>query len=274
MNKVVRLLQESRPLVMGILNTTPDSFSDGGQYNRMDSATEHALAMVADGADIIDVGGESTRPGAQPVTAAEEIERVVPVIQAIRQHSSVAISVDSLKTEVMAAAIEAGAEMVNDVNALKAPGAMQLCARTGVAVCLMHMQGEPRTMQDQPQYQQVVEDIKYYLAERANACVQAGIPAVNIIIDPGFGFGKTLQHNLSLLKHLKQIHGLNYPVLVGLSRKSMFGKLLGLEVDQRLAASLAAAVLAYSNGAGIFRVHDVKPTLEVLKLCQAVGKAP
>lgn len=274
MNKVVQLLARSRPLVMGILNTTPDSFSDGGRFTHLDHAVEHALAMVAEGADIIDIGGESTRPGAEPVSAEDEIRRVVPVIQALRAATDVAISVDTLKTEVMAAAIDAGADMVNDVNALQAPGAVELCAARGVAVCLMHMQGEPRTMQARPSYTDVVQEIRHFLAQRAWTCIDAGIPDSHIVIDPGFGFGKTLEHNLSLLKQLDQIHGLHYPVLVGLSRKSMFGKLLGLEIDDRLAVSLAAAVLAYTNGAGIFRVHDVKPTVEALKVCQAVGKAP
>ncbi|TNF34493.1 MAG: dihydropteroate synthase [Gammaproteobacteria bacterium] len=259
---------------MGILNATPDSFSDGGEFLAPDVAVEHALQMVDQGADIIDVGGESTRPGAEPVTIDEELARVIPVITALRNRCQAAISIDTVKPEVMRAAINSGADMVNDVNALNATGAIETCAELKVPVCLMHMQGEPRTMQQDPHYVDVVEDIKDYLQDRVTACVRAGIARENIIIDPGFGFGKTLEHNWSLLKHLNEFRELGLPVLVGMSRKSMLGKVLDAEVDDRLYGSIAAAVLAYTRGARIFRVHDVRATVDALKVCQAMSAAP
>ena len=260
---------------MGILNTTPDSFSDGGQFLSPAIAIKHALDMIWDGADIIDVGGESTRPGAQPVSVAEELDRVIPVIEAIRKQSDIAISIDTVKPEIMRAAVNAGADLINDVNALQADGALQTCAELGAMVCLMHMQGEPRTMQNSPYYENVVEDINVFLAERIAACHQAGISHDQIIIDPGFGFGKTLEHNLSLLKHLDMFQALRLPILVGLSRKSMIGKILDTDkVDNRLYGSLAGVVLAHTKGARIFRVHDVKPTVDALKVCQAMSAAP
>jgi len=271
MSKLQQLLSEQRPLVMGILNTTPDSFSDGGQFNLVSSAVDHALQMIEQGADMIDVGGESTRPGAEPVSLDEEIFRVIPVIEKIRQHSSVLISVDTSKAEVMRRAVAAGADMINDVLALQLPGAMEACAQLKVPVCLMHMQGEPRSMQSSPHYADVVAEVKDFLQHRAAACVQAGIAKGNIVIDPGFGFGKTLEHNLLLLKHLDAFNALHYPVLVGMSRKSMIGKILDAEVGDRLYGSLAAAVLAWSKGARIFRVHDVKPTLDALRISHAVS---
>jgi len=271
MNPVIELLQQNRPLVMGILNTTPDSFSDGGRFYDTGAAVEHALQMLDEGADIIDLGGESTRPGAAAVTLQDELQRVIPVIEALRRHSAVAISIDTSKTEVMSAAVAAGASMVNDVYGLRAPGAVDACARLDVPVCVMHMQGEPRTMQANPSYENVLEQIKTFLQQRVDACVRAGIKRDRIIIDPGFGFGKTLQHNLSLLRQLDSFGTLGLPVLVGLSRKSMFGQLLDAPVDQRLAASIAAAVLAWGKGARIFRVHDVRPTVDALKVCTAMN---
>ena len=272
-NKIIDLLSSQRPLVMGILNTTPDSFSDGGQFNVTSHALDHALQMISEGVDIIDIGGESTRPGAHPVSVEEELQRVLPVIDAIREQSDVAISIDTSKVEVMNAAIRAGADMVNDVNALRAQGAIEACAQLAVPVCLMHMQGEPRVMQKSPQYNNVVEDIKFFLQQRIDVCVQAGIKKQHILVDPGFGFGKTIEHNLSLLKHLHALQAMNFPVLVGLSRKSMLGAVLNAEVGDRLYGGLSAAVLAYTKGAHIFRVHDVKPTVDALKICQAVSNA-
>ena len=263
-------LKTGEPVVMGVLNVTPDSFSDGGQFNRHEAAVEHAMAMQTAGADIIDIGGESTRPGAVSVSLEEEIERVVPVIEAIRQHSAIPISIDSSKTEVMRAAIDAGANMVNDVNALQAAGAMEVCSQLKVPVCLMHKQGEPSTMQDNPVYENAVEEVNLFLQQRVKACLQAGIRQENIIIDPGFGFGKRLKDNLQLLRHIDEFLASGYPVLVGVSRKSMFGTLLDLPVEERACISVSAVVLAYTRGARFFRVHDVKATLDALKLCEAV----
>ena len=256
---------------MGILNVTPDSFSDGGRYDRCDAAIEHALSMQAAGASIIDIGGESTRPGAQSVTIQDELDRVIPVIEALRRQSDIAISVDTMKPEVMQAAIDAGADMVNDVNALQAEGAVEVCARAGVPVCLMHKQGTPQTMQDNPTYRDVLAEVSDYLCLRARDCVEAGIRAEDIIVDPGFGFGKTLENNLSLLEGMSVFSALEYPVLVGISRKSMFGMLLGRDVEHRLVASTSAAVIAYQKGARFFRVHDVAATCDALKLCEAVN---
>ena len=260
----------SRAIVMGILNVTPDSFSDGGRYDRVEQALEHALQMQQQGADIIDIGGESTRPGANAVDVEEELARVIPVIRAIRERSSVPISIDTSKTEVMRAAVAAGANMVNDVNALRAPGAAAACAELGIPVCLMHMQGEPRTMQQNPQYNDVVRDVADFLHQRAEGCLAAGIERHNIVLDPGFGFGKTLQHNLGLLGGLESICELELPVLVGFSRKSMLGAITDKPVDERLYAGIAAAVIAYGKGARLFRVHDVAPTRDTLAVCQAL----
>ncbi|HEX5635665.1 MAG TPA: dihydropteroate synthase [Gammaproteobacteria bacterium] len=271
MNRLQSLLREKRPLVMGILNTTPDSFSDGGLFNNVSSAVAHALQMIEQGADIIDVGGESTRPGAAPVALVDELARVIPVIEKIRQQTSVLISIDTSKVEVMRQAVAAGAGMINDVLALQMPGAVEICAQLKVPVCLMHMQGEPRSMQNNPHYSDVVTEVKTFLEERAAVCLQAGIAGENIVVDPGFGFGKTLQHNLLLLKHLDQLTAMPYPVLAGVSRKSMIGKILNVESHDRLHGSLAAAVLACSKGARILRVHDVKPTVDALRVCHAVS---
>ena len=257
-------------VVMGILNVTPDSFSDGGQFDQLDAALKHALQMQQDGAEVIDIGGESTRPGAAVVSLDEELARVIPVIEKIRQHSDVAISIDTSKPQVMREALAAGVSMVNDVNALCADGALAVCAEYDAPVCLMHKQGEPQSMQDNPQYQDVVAEVSQYLAARADACIEAGISEKNIIIDPGFGFGKSLENNLSLLRKMPHFCAMPYPVLVGISRKSMFGMLLGREVEQRLVASTTAAAIAYQKGARFFRVHDVAQTCDALKLCEAV----
>ncbi len=256
---------------MGILNVTPDSFSDGGQFNQLENALNRALQMQKEGAEIIDIGGESTRPGAKPVSIAEELARVVPVIEKIRQHSDIAISIDSSKPEVMQAAIDAGVSMVNDINALHAEGALEVCAKHQIPVCLMHKQGKPQTMQNSPKYTDIVNEIRQYLLTRADSCVEAGIARENIFVDPGFGFGKTLENNLSLLKEMQQFCLLDYPVLVGISRKSMFAALLGRGVEQRLVASTSAVVIAYQKGARFFRVHDVAETCDALKLSEAVA---
>ena len=260
----------SRAIVMGILNVTPDSFSDGGQFDRVEQAVEHALRMQQEGADIIDIGGESTRPGAQPVSVDEELERVLPVIRAIRQQSTIPISIDTSKAEVMRAAVAEGADMVNDVNALQAGGAVEVCAELAVPVCLMHMQGQPRTMQQEPYYVDVVKEVADFLLQHNQRCVAAGIAPDRIVIDPGFGFGKTLQHNLALLRGLDAICALELPVLVGISRKSMLGAILDKPVEDRLFAGIAAAVIAYSKGARLFRVHDVAPTRDALAVCDAL----
>jgi dihydropteroate synthase len=265
-----RQLYLSRAIVMGILNVTPDSFSDGGRFDRVERAVEHALRMQEEGADIIDLGGESTRPGAAAVTVDEELGRVIPVIRALRQQTSLPISIDTSKPEVMRAAVGEGANMVNDVNALQANGAVQTCAELEVPVCLMHMQGEPRTMQQDPQYDDVVKDVAAYLQQRSIECIESGIHRNNIVIDPGFGFGKTLRHNLELLNGLESISGLELPVLVGISRKSMLGAILDRPVNERLYAGIAAAVIAYQKGARLFRVHDVGPTRDALAVCDAL----
>ncbi len=256
------------PVIMGILNVTPDSFSDGGEYDRVDAAVARALAMQAEGAQVIDVGGESTRPGAQPVNAEQEIERVVPVIEAIRRQSKVQISIDTSKPEVMAAAVRVGANLVNDVNALRAEGAVECCAELGVPVCLMHMQGEPRTMQQSPEYSDVVAEVRDFLLARAQCCMQAGIAVEQILLDPGFGFGKSLEHNIELFSRLSELCALDFPVLIGVSRKSMLGAILDRPVEQRLIGSVAAAVIAYGKGARWFRVHDVAETRDALELCR------
>jgi dihydropteroate synthase len=262
----------SRPLarVMGILNVTPDSFSDGGLWARPERALRRAVEMAEAGADIIDVGGESTRPGSRPVSVDEELDRVVPVIEAIAASTGVTVSVDTSKPEVMVAAVRAGAGMINDVCALQQPGALETAAGLNVPVCLMHMKGQPRDMQEQPEYEDVVGEVEAFLAERAEACMAAGIPADRIAIDPGFGFGKTLEHNRELFRNLRRLCGSGYPMLVGVSRKSMLGTITGRSVDERLAGSLAAAVLAAQAGAAILRVHDVAETVDALKVAEAL----
>ncbi|HEV2111844.1 MAG TPA: dihydropteroate synthase [Gammaproteobacteria bacterium] len=264
-------LDLSRPRIMGVLNRTPDSFSDGGAYTDLGAALAHARAMLAEGADILDVGGESTRPGAASVGVEEELKRVLPLIETLSGELKARVSVDTSKPEVMRAATAAGAVMINDVYALRQPGALEAAAASGAAVCLMHMQGEPRTMQQDPRYRDVVKEVGEFLLERAGACLAAGIPRERIVLDPGFGFGKTLEHNLTLLRRLPELATLGYPLLVGLSRKSMLGTLLGgRPVEQRLYASVAAATAAAMNGARILRVHDVAPTADALKVTSAV----
>ena len=263
-------LDLSRPQVMGILNITPDSFSDGGDFFSPEQAVAHAARMVEAGAAIIDVGGESTRPGAPPVSVDEELRRVIPVIEALQASLSVPVSVDTRKPEVMQAAVVAGAGLINDVNALQAPGAVEQAAQLGVPVCLMHMQGTPESMQKQPEYGDVVAEVKDFLTGRASLCMQQGIAREQILLDPGFGFGKTTTHNLLLLQHLEQLVASGYPVLAGLSRKSMIGKVLGLPVDKRLYPGVALAVLAVWKGATMVRCHDVRETLEAIRMCEAV----
>jgi dihydropteroate synthase len=265
-----RPLDLSRPAVMGILNVTPDSFSDGGIFLSLDSAIEHARRMEQEGVDIIDVGGESTRPGAQPVSAQEEIDRVLPVIEVLHARIPLPISIDTSKPEVMRAAVAAGAGFINDVRALRGDGALEAAAESRVPVCLMHMRGEPRTMQDAPRYRDVVTDVADFLRGRLDSARAAGIPMERLVIDPGFGFGKDLEHNLELLRGLRHFRRLGAPILAGLSRKSMIGKALGLPVERRLQASVALALMAVQNGARIVRVHDVGPTVEALRMWQAV----
>jgi dihydropteroate synthase len=265
-----RTLDLDRVAVMGILNITPDSFSDGGVFIGADSAVAHAMAMVEQGADIIDVGGESTRPGAKAVSVQEEMDRVIPVIEVVAPQINVPISIDTSKPEVMRAAVDAGAGLINDVNALRTEGALAAAAETGASVCLMHMKGEPRTMQENPHYDDVVAEVHAFLAERIAASVSAGIATNKLVIDPGFGFGKTLEHNLTLLRGLSTLTDLDVPVLAGLSRKSMIGMALNLPVEQRLHASVALALIAAQNGARIIRVHDVAPTVEAIRMWEAV----
>ncbi len=263
-------LDLSRPQVMGVLNITPDSFSDGGDFFAPEKAVQRALQMESEGAAIIDIGGESTRPGAEPVAEADEIRRVVPVIEALQSRLRVPISIDTQKPGVMRAAIQAGAGFINDVNALREPGALDAAAECGVPVCLMHMQGDPRTMQGDPQYGDVVDEVKMFLQQRLSVCEQAGIRSERIVLDPGFGFGKTAHHNLQLLARLEEFGRLGRPVVVGLSRKSMIGKLLGLEVGERLPASIALAVLAVERGARLVRSHDVAATWQALQMSTAL----
>lgn len=258
------------PVVMGVLNVTPDSFSDGGRFFAPGHAVTHALAMAGEGAALLDVGGESTRPGAAPASTAVELERVIPVIEALVASGAPPVSIDTTKPEVMLAAAAAGAELINDVRALAAPGALEAAAATGCGVCLMHMQGEPRTMQEAPAYDDVVEEVYAFLATRIEACTAAGIGLERIVIDPGFGFGKLLPHNLSLMRHLDRFTRLGVPVLVGVSRKSMLGAVTGRPVGERLAAGLALATLAVSAGARIIRSHDVAATLDAVRMTTAV----
>ncbi len=257
--------------VMGIVNVTPDSFSDGGLFLSQNNAFKQAKQLIAEGADIIDIGGESTRPGAEPVSVQEELDRVIPLVEKIRAEFSVSISVDTSKSLVMREAIAAGVDIINDVMALTGEDSIAAVAASDtVKVCLMHMQGEPRTMQKNPKYDNVIEDIKAFLLMRIEACVNAGIASNRIIIDPGFGFGKTVVHNLLLMKHLQLFSQLGYPVLVGISRKSFIGKILNKQVTERLYGSLALTVLAVSKGASIIRTHDVAATVDALKMTDAV----
>lgn len=263
-------LNLDRTRVMGILNVTPDSFSDGGQWADKDRALRHASEMALAGADIIDIGGESTRPGAQDVGAEQELDRVIPVIEAIVSEIGIPVSIDTSKPEVMSAAVAAGAGMINDVLALRCSGALETAASLSVPVCIMHMQGDPRDMQHNPVYHDVAGEVLDFLLIRVRACQDAGIPSQQIIIDPGFGFGKTLQHNIDLFRALPIFVAAGYPVLVGISRKSMLGQLTGQPIGQRLYSSLSAAVLAAQAGASIIRVHDVAETVDALKIVTAL----
>ncbi len=259
-----------RPLIMGIVNVTPDSFSDGGQFLDPAAAIEHAARLVEEGADILDIGGESTRPGAEPVSAEEELARVLPVLRAARD-LPVPVSVDTLKPQVMRAVLDEGASMINDVNALRAPGALEAVRGSNCGLCLMHMQGEPRTMQAAPRYDDVLAEVKAFLAQHIAACEAAGVARERLVIDPGFGFGKSGQHNLALLRGLSALRDLGIPVLAGLSRKSTLGTITGRGSEDRLAASLAAALLAVERGAAIVRVHDVAATRDALLVLRAVN---
>lgn len=264
-----RTLDLSRPRVMGVLNVTPDSFSDGGRYHGLDAAVAHGLRMIEEGAHILDVGGESTRPGAGPVEADEEIRRVVPVIERLHGRADAVISVDTSKPQVMRAAAQAGAELINDVRALSEDGALEAAVSTRCAVCLMHMQGQPRSMQLAPHYNDVVNEVKAFLHQRVQVCRAAGLPEDRIVIDPGFGFGKTLEHNLQLLRHLRELSS-DLPIMVGLSRKSIVGRITGRPSGERVYGSVALAVMAVINGARIVRVHDVCATVDALKTVEAV----
>lgn len=263
-------LQFDVPAVMGILNVTPDSFSDGGRFAGRDSALRQAEAMSRDGAAIIDVGGESTRPGATDVSEQEELDRVLPVIEAVVDAVDVPVSIDTSKPAVMRAAVGAGAEMINDIRALREDGALEAAVELQRPVCLMHMQGQPRTMQREPGYGDVVADVAQFLAERVRACAAAGLAEDKIIVDPGFGFGKTPRHNIELLANLRQLRSVGRPILVGLSRKSTLGELTGRDVGDRLPASIAAAVFAVVEGARIVRVHDVRETVDAMRVTAAV----
>ncbi|WP_350608065.1 dihydropteroate synthase [Pseudoalteromonas sp. MER144-MNA-CIBAN-0113] len=265
-----RTLDFAEPVIMGIVNATPDSFSDGGQFLNTTAALSHAMQLLDDGATILDIGGESTRPGAPDVSLEDELKRVIPIIKAIREQSDCVISIDTSKAEVMRQAIEAGADIVNDVRALQEPGAIDVVAQfPEVAVCLMHMQGQPRSMQHAPHYNDLAGEINDFFSQRIAACEAAGIKQSQLILDPGFGFGKTLKHNYQILAQFNDYAKLGLPLLAGLSRKSMIGNLLNRDTDDRLAGSLAGALIAAQNGAHIIRVHDVKETADVLGVYQA-----
>ncbi|EGQ7997486.1 dihydropteroate synthase [Vibrio vulnificus] len=265
-------LDLSFPVVMGILNVTPDSFSDGGQFNALDAALVQAERMIAAGVSIIDIGGESTRPGAPEVSLEEELKRVIPAIQAIRQKHDVWISIDTSKAEVMKQAIEAGADLINDVRALQEPGVLAVAAKAQVPICLMHMQGQPRSMQHNPSYQDVLKEVGEFLEERVAACEEAGIAKELLILDPGFGFGKTIEHNYHLLAHLEAFHQLGLPILAGMSRKSMVFKLLNKKPAECMVASVTCATIAAMKGAQIIRVHDVEETVEAMRVIQMMHK--
>ncbi|CDT88805.1 Dihydropteroate synthase [Vibrio coralliirubri] len=260
-----------RPHVMGILNVTPDSFSDGGKFNSLDNALLQAERMIQAGVSIIDIGGESTRPGAPDVPLEEELARVIPAIKAIRAKFDVWISIDTSKAEVMRQAVEAGADLINDVRALQEPGALEAAADANVPVCLMHMKGQPRTMQANPNYDDVLMDVEAFLKERVEACEAVGISKEQLILDPGFGFGKTIEHNYHLLAHLEKFHSLGLPVLAGMSRKSMIFKLLDKAPSDCMVASVTCATIAAIKGAQIIRVHDVEDTLEAMKIIEVMN---
>jgi len=265
-------LSLDKPLLMGILNVTPDSFSDGGKFDHISSAIMHAKSMAEDGADILDIGGESTRPGARKVSVDQELDRVIPIIEALQNEIEIPISIDTNKATVMYEAVQAGASLINDVRALQNENTMEIAAQLDVPVCLMHMQGKPQTMQNNPDYENVVLEVSNFLQERATACLQAGIKQDQIIIDPGFGFGKSIEHNLQLLRSLNHFIDSGFPVLVGMSRKSMIGHITKSKVDNRLAGSIALATLAAQKGAHIIRVHDVKETRDALDIVNALSQ--
>jgi dihydropteroate synthase len=264
-----KTLDLSRPIVMGVLNVTPDSFSDGGRFLPVEAAVAHGLRLVEEGAAIIDIGGESTRPGAAPVSVEEELRRVLPVVERLRQATQAVISVDTSKPEVIREAAAAGVGLINDVRALTEPGALEAAAESGSAICVMHMRGDPRTMQLAPSYVDVVKEVKAFLDERVQRCRAAGVSSDRIVVDPGFGFGKNLEHNLELLRRLRDLQG-EWPLLVGLSRKSMVGTLTGRSAGERVHGSVALAVIASINGARIVRAHDVAATVDALKMVAAV----
>lgn len=273
--RLIKASRQRRPLIMAILNTTPDSFSDGGSLYRdgrlsSDAVLKRCERLIEEGADLIDVGGESTRPGADPVSVTEELERVIPVVEAIAARFEVAVSVDTSAPEVMTAAATAGAALINDVRALTRPGAVEAALHTDLPVCLMHTLGEPRSMQSDPQYRDVVSNVLDYLLDRRDACVLAGIPRERLILDPGFGFGKTLQHNLALFAALPRFVATDLPILVGVSRKSMVGQVLGRPVNERVHGSVALALMAAQQGAAVVRVHDVAATCDALAMHAAV----
>ncbi len=266
-----KILDLSVPKVMGILNVTPDSFSDGGRFADTNSALKQAAKLVEQGAAIIDIGGESTRPGASDVGLQQELDRVIPVIEKINENLDCWISIDTSKAQVMQEAVKAGADLINDVRALREEGTLQAAVKANVPVCLMHMQGQPRSMQSAPQYDNVIEQVKSFLLERAQVCIENGMNRDNIILDLGFGFGKQLEHNFELLGATRDFVELGFPVLTGVSRKSMFGQLLNRDINTRLAGSLAGAVIAMQQGSQIIRVHDVAETADVIKVLQAVN---
>ncbi|WP_323658280.1 dihydropteroate synthase [Pectobacterium versatile] len=266
-------LDLSCPHIMGILNVTPDSFSDGGKHNKLDTALLHVQEMITAGATLIDIGGESTRPGAADVSTEEELNRVVPVVEAIAKRFDVWISVDTSKPEVMTASAQAGAHLINDIRALQEPGALEAAAATGLPVCLMHMQGMPRTMQHKPYYDDLMQDIGDFLQQQIDRCVNANIPKSKLLLDPGFGFGKNLAHNYALLARLSELHRFELPLLVGMSRKSMIGQLLNVPPAQRVHGSVACAVIAAMQGAQIIRVHDVKETADAMRIVEATLSA-
>ncbi|CAQ86122.1 MULTISPECIES: dihydropteroate synthase [Photorhabdus] len=267
------VLDLSCPQVMGILNVTPDSFSDGGAYNTFDMALRHVEKMITEGAAIIDIGGESTRPGADEISEQEEVDRVVPIVEALAQRFDIWISVDTSKALVMSESAKAGACLINDIRSLREPGALESAAQSGLPICLMHMKGQPRTMQDAPHYENVLSEVKQFFTKQIERCVAAGIGKNKLIIDPGFGFGKSLTHNYQLLAHLNEFHQFGLPVLAGMSRKSMIGQLLNVPPQERVAGSVACAVIAAMQGAQIIRVHDVRETVQAMRIVEATLSA-
>lgn len=268
-----RVLDLTHPQVMGILNVTPDSFSDGGRHNSLNQAVEHAQAMINAGATVIDIGGESTRPGAADVSDQEELDRVVPVVEALAKRFDVWISVDTSKAAVITESARAGADLINDIRSLQEPGAIEAAVATGLPVCLMHMQGQPRTMQQAPHYDDLLADVNRFFEQHILRCVNAGIERSKLLLDPGFGFGKNLAHNYQLLAHLADLHHFGLPLLVGMSRKSMVGQILNVPPQQRVAGSVACAVIAAMQGAQIIRVHDVKETVDAMRIVEATLSA-